>query len=366
VAIREQLLRAGRPIAIYLASRVLVLVAAATIDFVAPKSSLMDSLGRWDGAWYLRIAQTGYPHSVNVTQGLPGQNTIAFFPLFPLIVRALHSVLTWNGAFELVVLVTGLAAAIGLWMLTAQVYDDRAADRATLLFCFFPGSIVFALFYSEGLMLVLAIACLWALLRHKWLIAGIAAGLATATRPNAAVLVLCCAWAAAQAIRHRREWWALVSVVLAPVGAVVYFAFLAARTGVKTAWFREEHSGWQEGFDFGRSTLHKLNLALQHPLHDVSLLVGALCFLFLLACLPYVWKAELPAELLIFGGGIVVLALGAKSLGLRPRFLLSAFPLFMALGARLPTRAYRIVLAVGAGLLPMVLLLSLKTTVLTP
>jgi hypothetical protein len=356
----------ARPVTIYLASRLLLLVAAAATDIVPPKASLLGSLGRWDGAWYLQLARTGYPHSVGVTQGLPSQNTIAFFPLFPLLVRAVHGVLSWTDSFEVVVLVLGLATAVGLWLLTAFVFDSRAADRTTMLFCFFPGSIVFALFYSEGLMLVLSIVCLWALLRRKWLLAGIAAALATAARPNALVLVLCCAWAAAQAIRHRKDWWALISVALAPTGAIVYFAFLWARTGSKVAWFREEHSGWQEGFDFGWTTLHKLHLVALHPLRDVNLLVGALCLLFLIACLPYVWRARLPVELLIFGGGILVLALGAKSLSLRPRFLVTAFPLFMALGARLPDTAYRIVLAVGAGLLPVVLMLTLKTLYLTP
>jgi len=363
---RARLALLARPVGIYVASRALLFVAAAATDLVPPKADVLASLGRWDGAWYLQLARTGYPHSVGVTQGLPGQNTIAFFPLFPLLVRAVHGIFSWPDSFELVVLVLGLAAASVLWMFTANVFDEGVADRTTMLFCFFPGSIVFGLYYSEGLMLVLSIACLWALLRRKWLLAGITAALATATRPNALVLVLCCAWAAAVAIRRRKDWWSLVSVALAPTGAIAYFAFLWARTGSKVAWFREEHSGWQEGFDFGWTTLHKLHQVALHPLRDVNLLVGAICLLFLVACLPFVWKARLPMELLIFGGGILVLALGAKSLSLRPRFLLTAFPLFMALGARLPIPVYRVLLAVGAGLLPVVLMLTLKTLYLTP
>src|SRR5207302_760700 len=92
----------------------------------------------------------------------------------------------------------------------------RTARRATLLFCFFPGSIVFSMVYSEGVMIALAAGCLLALQQRRWLLAGVLGGLATAARPNAVVLVVACGWAAVDAV-VRRGWPAPVTAYTAGV-----------------------------------------------------------------------------------------------------------------------------------------------------
>ena len=53
-----------------------------------------------------------------------------------------------------------------------------------VLFAVFPGSFVLSFTYSEATLIVLAAACLLFLLREQWWLAGIAAMLGTATRPN--------------------------------------------------------------------------------------------------------------------------------------------------------------------------------------
>src|SRR5207244_3212191 len=116
----------------------------------------------------------------------------------------------------------GLVAVLLLWKLIASLVDRQAADRGVALFCFFPGAIAFSLPYSEPLMLALGIGCLTALLRRQWVLAGILAGLATATRPNALALILPCTWAAGEAIRSRRQWRALIAPAFAPLGTVLF------------------------------------------------------------------------------------------------------------------------------------------------
>ena len=50
-----------------------------------------------------------------------------------------------------------------------------------MIFCLFPGSIVFSMVYAEGLLIPLAAGCILALQRRRWVMAGALAGLATAT-----------------------------------------------------------------------------------------------------------------------------------------------------------------------------------------
>src|SRR5207302_5593334 len=122
--------------------------------------------------------------------------------------------------------------------------DRRVADRAAVLFAFSPGAFVLSLVYAEGLLVLLSAACLLALLERRWLLAGVLAALAGATRPNATAAMLACAWAAGVAIWKDREWRAAVAPLLAPVGVLGFFVFLWWHTGGAVIWFRGEFQGW--------------------------------------------------------------------------------------------------------------------------
>ena len=58
------------------------------------------------------------------------------------------------------------------------------ARRATVLFIFFWGSVVFSMVYSEGLLLPLAAICIWAMDRRKWWLAGIGPGSGARCSPS--------------------------------------------------------------------------------------------------------------------------------------------------------------------------------------
>ena len=348
-----------RPVLIFFTSRAVVAIATKGAALIPPKAFVMDLFGKWDGAWYLAVAQRGYPSHVPVATGNPGQSDVVFFPLFPLLIRAFHAIVPVSWPWSALILSTlfGLTATVALWQLACRLTDRDVADRVVLLFCFFPGSIVFTMFYAEGLMLTLSILCLEALMRHRWLVAGVLAALATATRPNAIVLAICCAWAAAMAIRERREWWSLVAVALAPLGAVAYFGYLWHRTGSLLAWFHVESRGWGERVDFGVKTVDRLHTAFVHPWVNPNNVATSAGLIFVLLAIPFLLRARLPAVLVIFTAGIILLGVWSRTLGLRPRFVLTAFPLFIALGMRLRPTVQQLVLAGSAGMLALMMVL---------
>ena len=57
--------------------------------------------------------------------------------------------------------------------------------------------------YAEGLLLPLAAGCILALQKRRWLLAGSLAAFATATEPEALVLVVVCAVSALLELRRR-------------------------------------------------------------------------------------------------------------------------------------------------------------------
>jgi hypothetical protein len=80
----------------------------------------------------------------------------------------------------------------------------------------------------------------------------------------------------------------------------------------------------------------------------------------------FLWKAKLPGPVVVYALGIVALALCAKTLGTRPRFLLTAFPFVVAPARVLREAAFSTLLAALATILGALTVLSLCTTHLTP
>jgi hypothetical protein len=350
----------ARPLGIYLASRVVVLAALGVAAVLQPDWDVGYLLGHWDSAWYMRVAADGYPSVVPAGVGLPAnQSAVAFFPLFPLLTRFVAGMtgLSFKVAGVLLAAVLGAVAAVLLWELVRRETSADVADRATALFCFFPAAAVLSLNYSESLMLALALGSLLALRRKRWVVAGAAAGLATAARPNAVALVACCAWEAVHWIR-RREWRALVAPVLAPTGMVVFFAFLWARTGHPLVWFDVQRAGWNQHLDFGRSAVQGVLDTVRDPGVHLNISIGAASFVFAVVAGILLLRSRLPTVLLVYSAVILALAFSSAAIGSRPRFVLTAFPLIVAVARRTRGATFLVVFGSSAVLLAALTVLS--------
>src|SRR5581483_3462511 len=183
--------------------------------------------------------------------------------------------------------------------LAASWWGEPAARRAVWIFCLFPGSVVFSMVYAEGIMLPLAAGCLLALQRRRWVLAGVLAGLATATEPEALVLIPVCAMSAALELRRhglsaRR---ALLAPALSTVGAGAFAIFLWLWTGSPFASLIAQRDGWSERSD-GLALVHLArNLGSEislrhfnHPTIDLNLVVGLAGAVILIALLVLVLR----------------------------------------------------------------------------
>lgn len=319
------------------------------------------SLKVWDSYWYEQAAQHGWPQAVPPDiGGHAGFSTLAFFPAFPELIRAVHLVLpvSWHTATAGAELLSEIFMVVAFWALAREIWDDDIAGRATLLLCFFPGAFVFALEYAEPLFLACSMVALLALYKRRWITAGVFAALATVGRPSGVALIACCAWAALWAIQERREWRSLVAVVIAPVGVVGWFVYLWLYTGVPLIWLQEERRAWGERSD---------PLAVVKLVHDwvnepgglftnpnYFLTVGGT--ILALALLGVLIWVRPPGTLTVFTGVILIVSITSLTLGLRPRFVLTAFPLLMTLAVRLKGVAFTLVTAASAMTMAAVLL----------
>jgi hypothetical protein len=171
---------------------------------------------RWDSIWYLRIAEHGYSTAAST----------AFFPLYPLLLRAVGTVTGSYVAAGVLISWSAFAAALVLLRrLSEAELGGEAALATVVLLAFAPLSLFFTAIYTEALFLALAVASAYAARRERWALAGALAALAAATRITGVLLVVLALprWRRrGQARFDRRRLWLLA----APAALLAYLGWL--------------------------------------------------------------------------------------------------------------------------------------------
>ncbi len=364
----------ARPVAAYVASRSLVAVVVIVTAAIVPGFHPITTLGSiFDGRWYLDIAQNGYPHHL-VQEGVGDR--WAFFPAFPLVVRALAQ-LTWlslPAAAVVAALTFGLTSTVAVWLAVREVCGAQLADRAVLLYVFFPSAYVLSLGYTEGLFITAAALCLWALSRHAFVWAGLCACLAGLTRNAGVAVVLAVVVAAAPAVwRGRHRGRALVGAAIAPLGLAAFMAYGWAMVGTPVAFLAAERF-WPDQHFVGFTTPIVAGLAAigQGPTGPLFVADASAASVLVLSFLGVRWLdrmgADIPAAWWVFTVAALLVAFSPSTPESVPRYTMAAFPLFAAFAWRLRARGTWLV-AGFMGLLQALFLLDVLSevrVVLTP
>jgi Gpi18-like mannosyltransferase len=291
---------------------------------------------RWDARWYERIATQGYEFLG------PEQSSVAFFPLYPLLLRAVSTTgLPALLAGILLTLACGLGAVVLFhrWARTQQ--PEPTARLATWVLVLWPFAwYLYGAVYSDALFLLLGVGAFLCLEQGRPGWATLLGALATATRPLAPALVL--GLLVRQLERRLRAGERPRPVDFLPLlsgaGLGAYMLYLWARFGSPTA-FVEAQAGWGQTpglhnwlkIDFFTQGLWRTSFG-RYALPSVIL-----ALLFLALCVPMRRR---------LGWGYTVysaLAMGIPLLSSRlfvglGRYALAAFPCFLMLACVLETR----------------------------
>ena len=368
---------------IYLGTRCLLLLAAY-LQASFGHHDFLHELSNWDGLWYRMVANQGYP-------GHPSdaQTTLGFFPLYPLVIYVIEPIFKVTGhdaiwsASVAGLIISGIGGAIAcvyVYRLAEGWWDRFTARRATILFILFPGSVVFSMVYSEGLLMPLAAACIFYLERKRWLLAGMLAGFATAVQPVAVVLIPVCAISAL--LEWRRRGWRLsdlrrviVAPLLSGLGLAAFAGFLWLWTGTPLASYRAQHHGWSEKTDAlalvhlttklaGEVSLSHFN----HPTINLNLVVGLIGAVLLggMLILAALQRGRISPEALVWTAGVTFLALTSEFVPPNPRMLITAFPAIMVVGRYARGRFWTVLLWSNVLLLAGLSMLTFWGTTLRP
>ena len=337
-------------VAVFAGIRILTLGVSA---FLLPRGkfhtlhySLWHLIASWDSGRFLHIAAHGYTY---VPGNLRLDVIFAWFPGYPAAIDALSpipGVGAHRAAFT-VTIAAGLAAAWGLTRLGLRLTGDlRISLLLEALWAVAPGSLAWAMLYSDALFCALAVWSLVALVERRWLTAAGLAILAGTVRSTALALIAAVLVAALppliRALRAReplRTWWRpAAAVVTAPLGLVGYWAYSAWATHhlAGFAWVEENA---HNSFDWGQGIILAAKQAIIYgPNASVALTLLVIAAAVVLTGCSL--AERIPVCLHAYTLVVIVLALapGPYYLGSKPRFLLPAMLLGLPL-ARLLARA---------------------------
>jgi hypothetical protein len=306
-----------------------------------PDNLWLDGWARWDAGWYRHIATHGY---VDQIVGPTGQRNVAFYPLYPLTMRLVSlsgldplaaGILISNGAF--------LAALLLLHRMVRVRFGADAALRSVLLLSVFPFSFYFSAVYSEGLFLLLVVASLYLGGQGRWAVASLCALLCGATRAPGLALAPALGLLYLERIRFdvRKARPDVLWLGLSVLGPVLFFAYLSAQFGDPWLHFRATRVAgwWQAGFNLKHAeralrtlrSLDKVRTGDIPVVFDLNLLAALLSAGSLVAVFrrqPLAWGVF---SLLIVASGLL------QPVGWG-RYVLAAFPVFVAWALRLESR----------------------------
>lgn len=323
----------------------------AALPFTGVAAHLFNPWGNWDGAWYIRIAEHGYA---------VGDNSTAFSPLLPLLVRGLGTV--FGGAYLIAGMLIAVAAYIAamalLFRFVALDLGPRIAFWTIVFISVFPTAFFFQAVYTEAPFLLLTVACLYWSRSARWWLAGLAGLLAVLTRTSAVLLVL----PMAVYYFQQRDWgwrradWRLAALALVPAGLALWIGYQAAAFG-RPLLFAQSQGHWRRALAFpvvapwraavtavqgahqllsGQSARayfpiqpggHLVGTAIEN-IALFLLLVGVVAlFVYGVRRLPAAWSAWT----LMAAGYPLLYPVRYVPLSSYARFVLVAFPLFVAL-----------------------------------
>jgi len=330
-----------------------------TRSFTLPfeRQKFAEIFAAWDSGWYFDIASRGYYFNAD------GQSSIAFFPLYPMLMRAV----AWPfGGTDRAIWMAGIVvssaafvlALLAVHRLTQQLFGDReVARRAVLYLALFPFSLFFTRVYAESIFLLTSVLAVSRAYDGRWWRAGLWAALATLARPNGILiglpLVLMALGGRPEARVLALRFVALLPVPFAMAG---YCAYVYTLSGDPLGWLSAQAQwGYSLGHRPWQQLVQLIDQLLKYGLYDYffvsplaayRLFHGAAALTFL-ALTPAIFKrlgAPMGAYVLVS----LLIPLTGNALEGIGRYAAVLFPAFMVVGSFTSPRVHEAILVASA------------------
>ena len=330
------------------------------------QSKFVEIFAAWDSGWYFDIARRGYYWNPD------GQSSIAFFPLYPMLIRAG----AWPfGGTDRALWISAIAvsaiayflALVALHRFTERWSGDRETARRTVMYlAIFPFALFFTRVYAESVFLLTTIMAVSSAWGGRWWRAGAWGALATLVRPNGILIgvpLLLLALRDRPSVPALAQRSAALALLPAALGGFCLFAY--SLSGDPLAWLNAQSQwGYSLGHPPWQLLLSLLGRILRHGAYDYFFvspmapfrLFHGLAALLFLVMTPAVFKRLGPA----MGAYVLVsllVPLSGNALEGLGRYTAVLFPVFMVLGGLRSQRLHEALLIVSALLLSLFVIL---------
>jgi hypothetical protein len=276
------------------------------VTMFARPSVFWDAFTRYDAGWYYQIAANGYRFVAGgPAVGLGKAGKIAFFPVYPLLMRYVGRLFGDTPADPYLggIAVSWLAFALALIAVTALARLDlpaRRAEHAALLIAVFPFAFFYGLVYTEALFLLFTVVSFYGFRTRRWILGGICGGLATATRVNGILMLPALAWIAWRGSEPnaRDRAAAAIGLALVACGVGAYSMYVYTLTGNPFEWAASiQRWGYYPGGSPWMAPVRLVRMLVTHPYryltgdrmapYDTLYGLAGICFVI---AIPFVWR----------------------------------------------------------------------------
>lgn len=310
-------------------------------------SILLNPWANFDGIHYLNIAEYGYT------------NQARFFPLFPLILSATVSSLT---ASIILVTIIFFLAIYFLKKLIVLDFTNQIATQSLFFLLLFPTSFFFVSIYSEGLFLLLIIFSFYFARKKMWLLSIVFAMLVMTTRFVGIAILPALLYEFLT--NEKANFKKLVLFLITPLGLIVYSIFNYYQWNDFLYFIQAQGElGNNRAVSFivffPQTIVRYIRILSSVSVGSYEWMVALLelaSFLFAAVLLYFAWKKKIRTSYLIFAVINFAITISTGTFSALPRYLLTIFPIFIAM-ALIKNKIYKFVYLVISPALLFILLM---------
>lgn len=312
----------------------------------------------FDGIHYINIAQYNYI------------NQARFFPLFPLLVSILSiptSIIISSPLtqFYISFLLVNFIFFIALWIFKKLIeidFSSQIANKSLFYLLLFPTAFFFVSIYSEGLFLLLVLLSFYFARKNKWLFSIICAALLMTTRfVGIAILpALFYEFIKTQGLKTKK----IALFLIAPLGLFFYSLFNYYKWGNYLYFIQAQGElGNNRTVStiilFPQTIFRYFKMLTTVPVISLEWGIALLelsSFVLAVYLLYFAWKKKIRTSYLIFALINFAVTVSTGTFSALPRYLLTIFPIFMAV-ALIENKVFKIIYFLISPILLFILLM---------
>lgn len=310
------------------AAGIIGLIMFAPLDMPAMGSygTFWDMWTRWDGWHYINISNNGYANP----------QLTAFFPLYPMLIHGLSTLLHLNPAIAglLISHFALLGALYFIFRMIKDIYSRSIAYTSILLLLFFPTALFFSVVYTESLFLFLATGAIFFARNGKWWISALFAFFTAATRNIGVLIILPLAFE-----YYNQYGWRLkksILALLAPVLSLGLYAIYLLRVFGDPLQFITAQSAWNRSIELNPFAILwdkflRIGSSIQNQEVFPIIEIFAGLSLLIIIVLSFQKKYKMPKSLVVYMIAMLFPAFSQNTWASMNRYVSVIFPAFVLL-----------------------------------